>query len=678
MKASAASEMLEFEGWRFDLRASVLLHQNARGNWMPVPIGTRARNVLALLLQTPGALVSKDAITEAAWPGVVVEANNLTVQIATLRRLLNLDADKNSCIQTVAGQGYRFVRPVVTVDGSHGPTVMRPRLSVIILPLKNLTGNRKERHLADRITEDLTIDLSRRPDLRVIANDLVRNKSGIVGRKSICDELGIRYLIDGSVRKLGSVLRVNVKVIATDTAEHLWADHFEQRTKNRYAAQEEIVREICATLYAVLVDAESVRSKRERPSNPDAFDLIIRARSIALNAMSQLEHAERIRLYEEALRLGSTSVIAMTELAQELTRLTSIFSLGYEFDRAARLIQSAAAIEPNHLLVMDVSAYILYHQDRFDEAIFAYQRLLKHFPYWHTAYNQIGFCLVFTGRAQEAVSLIKFAIEREPRSGFSWSRYENMGFALLMAGNAEESMLWTQRALAANPCNFAFLRAQFNLRLAAAHVHLGELDEARCRIAEANRIWPYDTVRSHWPRDPSSCVHSAQIECFQSALRDAGHRDHAEEDVDFGVPPDAELHREPAGLTPMTAPGATTICTDDLRRLLAERKPLVIDPLRYSWGRSIPGAIGLKFAGLGGSFADAAQENLRIVMNRLAAGKMNKPVVAIGWNSERFDGRNLALRLVALGYTEVYWYRGGREAWEFNELPEAELNLQEW
>ena len=85
-----------------------------------------------------------------------------------------------------------------------------------------------------------------------------------------------------------------------------------------------------------------------------------------------------------------------------------------------------------------------------------------------------------------------------------------------------------------------------------------------------------------------------------------------------------------------------------------------------------------EICGFRGSFADAAQENLRIVMNRLAAGKMNKPVVAIGWNSERFDGRNLALRLVALGYTEVYWYRGGREAWEFNELPEAELNLQEW
>jgi adenylate cyclase len=678
MDACAASETLVFEGWRFDLLAGVLLHHHERGNWMPVPLGARARNILALLLQTPGALVSKDAIMEAVWPGVVVEANNLTVQIATLRRLLDRNDTKNSCIQTVAGRGYRFVRPVVRVDGSQDSSIMRPRLSVIILPIKNLTGNQKERHLADSITEDLTIDLSSRPDLRVIANELARNRGAIVGRKRICGELGVRYLIDGSVRKLGGMLRVNIQVVATDTGEHLWAHHFDQRTKNRCAAQEEIVREICATLYAVLVDAESVRSKRERPSNPDAFDLIIRARSMALNAMSQREHAERIRLYEEALRLDSSSVVAMTELAGELTRLTSIFNLGYEFDRASGLIQSAAAIEPNHLLVMDASAYILYHQDRFDEAIFAYQRLLKHFPNFYTAYNQIGFCLVFTGRAQEAVPLIKLAIEREPRSGFSWSRYENMGFALLMAGKAEESIPWTRHALAANPCNLAFLRAQFNLRLAAAHAQLVELDEAHRRIAEANRIWPYDTVRSHWPRDPSSRMHAAQMECFQSALRLAGHRDHAEEDADFGVPPDAELHRELAGFTPTTVPGATTICTDDLRQLLSDRKPLVIDPLRYSWGRSIPGAIGLKFAGSGGSFADVAQENLRIVMNRLTAGDINKPVVAIGWNSERFDGRNLALRLVALGYTEVYWYRGGREAWELHGLPETELNLQDW
>jgi adenylate cyclase len=81
---------------------------------------------------------------------------------------------------------------------------------------------------------------------------------------------------------------------------------------------------------------------------------------------------------------------------------------------------------------------------------------------------------------------------------------------------------------------------------------------------------------------------------------------------------------------------------------------------------------------LGGSFTDAAQDHLRRTMHELTVGDLNKPIVAVGWNSERFDGRNLALRLVALGYTQVYWYRGGREAWEAANLPETDLALQEW
>ena len=107
-------------------------------------------------------------------------------------------------------------------------------------------------------------------------------------------------------------------------------------------------------------------------------------------------------------------------------------------------------------------------------------------------------------------------------------------------------------------------------------------------------------------------------------------------------------------------------------------RPLVIDTVSNSWGRSIPGAIGLKFSGLGGSFADEAQDRLRRKMVELTRGNLNQPVVAVGWNSERFDGRNLALRLVALGYTNVLWYRGGREAWEVAGLPETELVMQDW
>ena len=100
--------------------------------------------------------------------------------------------------------------------------------------------------------------------------------------------------------------------------------------------------------------------------------------------------------------------------------------------------------------------------------------------------------------------------------------------------------------------------------------------------------------------------------------------------------------------------------------------------MTYTWGQSLPGAVGLRYAGLGGSLADEAQERLRSKMRDLTDGNAHAPIVAAGWNSERFDGRNLALRLAVMGYTQVYWYRGGREAWEVNGLPETNLDVQQW
>ncbi len=171
---------------------------------------------------------------------------------------------------------------------------------------------------------------------------------------------------------------------------------------------------------------------------------------------------------------------------------------------------------------------------------------------------------------------------------------------------------------------------------------------------------------------------TAQVEHLEKGLRLAGLRDHADEDADFGVTLDGELKQDLAGPTPTTAPGVTTIRTSDLLQLLAEQSPLVIDTLMYSRGQSIPRAIGLKSAGLGGTFADAAQCRLKRKTAELTRGELSEPIVAAGWNSERFDGRNLALRLAALGYTNVYWYRGGREAWEVNGLPETAINVQDW
>jgi|SRR5271157_4848215 len=172
-------------------------------------------------------------------------------------------------------------------------------------------------------------------------------------------------------------------------------------------------------------------------------------------------------------------------------------------------------------------------------------------------------------------------------------------------------------------------------------------------------------------------IYREQLRRFQDALRVAGERDHADEDADFGMVSDRALHPV-IGRTPTDAPGAETIRTVDLRRLLADAKPVVIDTMLNSWGPSIPGAVGLKFAGLGGDFSDEAQDRLRPKLRELTAGDLARPIVVAGFNSERFDGRNLALRLVALGYTHVYWYRGGREAWEVVGLPEADATVEDW
>ncbi len=152
--------------------------------------------------------------------------------------------------------------------------------------------------------------------------------------------------------------------------------------------------------------------------------------------------------------------------------------------------------------------------------------------------------------------MIKKTMRLDPLGPYAWSRHENPGWALLLLGRDEESIVWNQRALAANTNNIAWNLALFNLRIAAAYARPGQLDEAHRAIAEANRRWLYETVRSHWPYSSTNRVYIAQVERYQAALRLAGYRDHADGNADFGVAPDNRLHRELGGPTPITTHNA--------------------------------------------------------------------------------------------------------------------------
>jgi tetratricopeptide (TPR) repeat protein len=430
-----------------------------------------------------------------------------------------------------------------------------------------------------------------------------------------------------------------------------------------------------------MVEIESARSLRERPTNPDAFDLILQARALRNLPSTPQRQVDALALYERALLLDPTSSPAMAGAA--LLLLTPRMRHWYWDDfevmrRTETLTTQALTIAPMSQVALASRLYLLRVQERWKDAIAAAQRFVELFPNDPVGYRVLGLCKTFTGNAEEGIALAKKAIQISPRSSYLNIYYHDIGFAALMLGRDHDAIAAFDQSLVLNPDQPAFDRQDGMRQMAAAYARIGEVSQAHRWLAEANRLFPFDTVRGHWPQDPTNAVFAQQIRSYQDGLRQAGLRDHADEDADFGVTVDADLHQNFAGLTPIAAPGAQTIRTADLVTLLAERKPVVIDVMSYFWGTSIPGAVALKEAGAGGRLTDPGQDRLRRKISELTAGDLSKPIVAVGWNSERFDGRNLALRLAAMGYTNVYWYRGGREAWEANGLPEGELTATDW
>jgi adenylate cyclase len=351
--------------------------------------------------------------------------------------------------------------------------------------------------------------------------------------------------------------------------------------------------------------------------------------------------------------------------------------------RASDLITRAEFLDPRNAKVINTRIYLLLNQRRCKEVIPAATRAIDDNPTLtiirYGLHQWLGFCLLVGGRAAEAIPMLEQSIRDDPRNPQNFVRFYSLGYAMSFLGRHDEAVDWLRRSLASNPSNSIQRRGNMLAAITATLALAGHIDEARTEAAQTMRLWPTLTARSYSPlRDPlDSPATTAWIDQLRGGLRQAGIRDHVKEDEDFGLPADDVLQTDYEARTPTTVPGARTIGTHDLAIMMEQRKPLVVDA-STPWGASIPGAIGLWGVGIGGSVSDQYQGRLGSKMQQLTHGDRKLAVVAMGWNAERFQGRNLALRLVALGYTEVYWYRGGREAWEAAGLPETELVIQDW
>jgi TolB-like protein/rhodanese-related sulfurtransferase len=571
--------------------------------------------------------------------------------------------------------------PILSIDKA-------PRLSLVVLPFRNLSGNLDEDCLADAITHDLTTELARIPGILVVAHP----SSAVYGNrpndiKKVGQELGVRYAVEGVVRKLDGLLRIGVHLVSTLTGQHIWADRFERKIEDLAVAQDEIVRRISSTLDSRILDAETAISMRERPDTPDAFDLLFRAWSLFKKPDDSelLTHASE--LLEQALKLEPSLVPAMLSLADRLINRyvrfgTTDWGNDDVVEHAADLLAEVEKIEPNDEWLMFFQGSLLRAQGNWRAASLLLQRLVSLYPSNYSGHRMLGRCKMIMGHANDAIPQFQTSIHFDPSSHYNRLSYAMIGNCMLLLGNPAEAIGWLERGLEESPENERRSHAHQMLLLASAFALTSQMERARRAVAEANRCWPFATVRSLWPfyepRGLPEPLYAEQMHRVREGLRLAGLRDHADEISDFGVSPSNILCPDLVGWTPPSCPGATTIRTSELVDLLARQKPLLFDVALGSWRKSIPGSIGLQGMGHGASFSDKVQNRFNRTMHDLTNGEPGKSIVVFCMNSERFTSYNLALRLVALGYTQVLWYRGGLEAWQANDLPETDLALHSW
>jgi len=261
----------------------------------PLPVGKRAVALLRVLVERAGAPVSKDTLIDAAWPGLAIEESNLTVQIAALRRTLGEVPGGEDWIVTLPRRGYRFVGPDVTKSEAQVPPIPKPdptaklsatmapalpdKPSLAVLPFENLSGDPEQEYFTDGMVEEIITALSRIRWLFVIArNSSYTYKGRAVDVRQIGKELGVLYVLEGSVRKVGNRIRITAQLLEATTAAHLWADNFDGTLEDIFQLQDNVASSVAGVIEPTLVTAEHSRSIRRPPNDLSAYDLYLQAR----------------------------------------------------------------------------------------------------------------------------------------------------------------------------------------------------------------------------------------------------------------------------------------------------------------------------------------------------------------------------------------------------------------
>jgi TolB-like protein len=458
----------------------------------PVSLEPQVFDLLVYLVQNRGRVVSKDDLIQGVWRGRIVSDSALTTRLNAARKAVNDSGAAQRVIRTVRRKGVRFIgevsedpEPAVPSETARAATEPSPapRLSIVVLPFANLSNDAEQQYFADGIIEDVTTDLSRIADMFVISRNTAftyRNKP--VDTKQIGRELGVRYVLEGSVRRSGNRVRVTTQLIDAETDAHLWAERFDSDTGDLFALQNEITSRIAVALDLELLSAEAARPTER----PDVLEYILRGRAAWNKPPSRDNYVQILSLLEHALALDPRSVDAQSWLAAVLAgRVMNGMSDSAAADirRAEGMAAQALAALPRSALAHFVKGQVLRAQKLFENAILEYEASLALNRNFVLALTSLGWCKLYVGSIEEVTPLVEEAIRLSPRDPGIGHCYHLIGAVHLLQSRTDEAIVWLEKARNANP-GLLHTRAW----LASAYAIKGETEGAAAELSEARSL----------------------------------------------------------------------------------------------------------------------------------------------------------------------------------------------
>jgi adenylate cyclase len=395
----------------------------------------------------------------------------------------------------IIARSFRSESPqhVDTTSRFQSTPLMPSKPSIAVLPFKNLGGDPQQEYFSDGITNDIITDLSRFRELMVIAsNTSFTYKGKPVKIKDVGQELGVRYVLEGSVQKTGEKIRINAQLIDSTTDNHLWAERYERNLKEIFGVQDEIVQNIVAKLAVKIYAAERSRVMRKPTDNLEAYEYLLRGHNYLLQRTSSGAQKAR-QMFEQAITLDPQYAYAYVGLGDYY--LDTVEYGWTEFseqalERASDLAQKALILDQSNAAAHTLLGSVFAFRAQYDLSINALQKALELNPNDARGYHNIGWVLLWSGRHDEAIQALKTAIRLDINTLRNTQMH--LGFAYYLKDRYEDAIRSLEKGVIHRP-NFL----GYHIALTAAYAQSGRLDDAKKSAAKVLRLDPFFEIGSY-------------------------------------------------------------------------------------------------------------------------------------------------------------------------------------